>query len=299
MPETTRMRQGQIIKTVLAVLNENPEGLQVQEVIAATESRLDLSDYEKSFYPSHPGVKRFDKIVRFTTIGPVKAGWLIKSKGIWTITSEGRAALASFQDPSDLMSENVRLYREWKKSRPSVDADELDDIGDIEDGSTTTSFEEAEDSAWSEISRHLERMNPYDFQDLVAALLRAMGYHVPWTAPKGRDGGVDIVAFTDPIGATGPRIKVQVKRVTSAKIGVDGLRSFLAVLGSQDVGIFVSLGGFSSDAEFEASAQDNRRLILVDMRQLVTMWIEHYSKLREEDKTFLPLRPVHFLAPLE
>jgi restriction system protein len=126
-----------------------------------------------------------------------------------------------------------------------------------------------------------------------------MRYHGSWVSPPGRDGGIDIVAFTDPIGAIGPRIKVQVKRVTSGKIGVDGLRSFLAVLGSQDVGLFVSLGGFTSEAESEARSQDNRRLMLLDMTRLVEMWIEHQDQLSETDKAHLPLRPVYFLSPSE
>lgn len=43
---------------------------------------------------------------------------------------------------------------------------------------------------------------PYEFQDLVAALLRAMGYYTPFIAPKGKDGGVDIIAYRDPLGTT-------------------------------------------------------------------------------------------------
>ncbi len=39
-----------------------------------------------------------------------------------------------------------------------------------------TSVEEAEESAWSEIEGHLTGMNPYDFQNLVAGLLRGMDY---------------------------------------------------------------------------------------------------------------------------
>lgn len=35
-------------------------------------------------------------------------------------------------------------------------------------------FEEAEEHAWVEISAHLRAMKPYDLQDLVADLLRAM-----------------------------------------------------------------------------------------------------------------------------
>jgi predicted Mrr-cat superfamily restriction endonuclease len=36
-----------------------------------------------------------------------------------------------------------------------------------------------------------------------------MDYYV---APPGPDGGIDLIAHTDPLGTTGPRIKVQVKR---------------------------------------------------------------------------------------
>ncbi len=38
-----------------------------------------------------------------------------------------------------------------------------------------------------------------------------MGYHVPFIAPPGRDGGVDAIAYKDPLGTVAPRIKVQVK----------------------------------------------------------------------------------------
>jgi hypothetical protein len=40
----------------------------------------------------------------------------------------------------------------------------------------------------AEIEEHLEQMNPYDFQDLVAGLLRALGYHVAWVSPPGLSG---------------------------------------------------------------------------------------------------------------
>lgn len=294
MAEITRERQGQFLSAIFKTLSENPEGLPVRQVLAAVESMVPLTEFELSSYPNHPGSRRFDKIVRFSTIGAVKAGWLIKSQGTWTITAEGQIAFQTFTNPTDLMQESARLYREWKKS-----TSDLEDVSsnDEEQTSRAATFEEAEESAWDEISEYLAHMPPYEFQELVAALLRAMGYHVPWVAPRGRDGGVDIVAFTDPIGATGPRIKVQVKRYSTGKIGVDGLRSFLAVLGSQDVGLFVSLGGFTQDAEMEARAQDNRRLMLIDIKRLVGMWIEHYDNLRELDKARLPLRPVYFLAP--
>jgi restriction system protein len=139
-------------------------------------------------------------------------------------------------------------------------------------------------------------MNPYEFQDLVASLLKAMGYHVHFVSPPGPDRGLDIVAYTDPLGASGPRIKVQVKR-RADKISADGLRSFMSLLGTQDVGLFVSTGGFTSEAEREARSQESRRLTLIDLSRLLDLWIEHYQEISEPERARLPLRPVYFLDP--
>jgi len=133
---------------------------------------------------------------------------------------------------------------------------------------------------------------------LVAALLRGMGYHVSWVSPPGPDKGIDILAYTDPLGTRNPRIKVQVKRHQDA-INVDGLRSFMAVLGDQDVGIFVSTGGFTSAAESEARTQEKRKITLLDLEKLFDLWVEHYDKLTESERRLLPLKPVYYLAGLE
>jgi restriction system protein len=84
-------------------------------------------------------------------------------------------------------------------------------------------------------------MAPYDFQDLVAALVSALGYHVRWIAPPGPDQGIDIVAGLDQLGLSDPRLKVQVKH-RNAVSSVSDVREFLSVLGQRDVGIFVSTG---------------------------------------------------------
>jgi restriction system protein len=163
---------------------------------------------------------------------------------------------------------------------------------------TTATYEEAEEHAWTEVENYLRGMNPYDFQRLVAALLRAMGYHISWISPPGPDKGIDIVAYTDPLGTKNPRIKVQVKRQADS-ITADGLRSFMALLGDLDVGIYVCTGGFTSAAESEARTQERRRLTLLNLEKLFDLWVEHYGKLSESDKQLLPLRPVCYLAPSE
>jgi restriction system protein len=138
-------------------------------------------------------------------------------------------------------------------------------------------------------------MSPYEFQDLVAALVEAMGYHVAWVAPPGPDRGIDIIAGLDPLGIKDPRIKVQVKHRPDSRTASDQLRSFMAVLSDKDVGIFVASGGFTRDAETEARTQETRRITLIDLERFVELWIEHYEKIPDTQRQLLPLRPVHYL----
>lgn len=98
------------------------------------------------------------------------------------------------------------------------------------------------------------------------------------------------------MGTRPPRIKVQVKRQV-ASVNVDGLRSFMALLGDDDVGLFVVLGGFTKDAQDEARTQEKRKVTLIDLEQLFDLWVEYYRKLDDEARRRLPLRPIHFLAP--
>jgi restriction system protein len=298
MAEITRERSGEIVRCVFEVLDDQPDGsLQVQQVVAEVERRLVLTDFEQSHYPNRPGVRRFDKIIRFATIGAVKAGWMTKSKaGVWALTDEGRAAYEKFSDPAEFMRETHRLYRVWKKSQPDSDTLEDLDEDDSDDVAAQATLDEANEAAWAQIEHYLRTMPPYEFQDLCAGLLKAMGYHISWVAPPGPDRGIDVVAYTDPLGAEGPRIKVQVKR-RNDKIGVDGLRSFMAVLSEHDVGIFISIGGFTPDALAEARAQENRRITLIDLERLFELWVGHYDKLDEVDRQRLPLQPVYFLTP--
>jgi restriction system protein len=133
MGELTRRRQGEILEAVFRVLEEASDGLQAKEVLARVEQRLALTPFEDSTYPNRPEARRFPKIVRFTTINAVKAGWLIKDKGTWTLTEAGGAALAAHRDPEELMREAVRGYQAWRREQAAGqpgagDDDALDQV---------------------------------------------------------------------------------------------------------------------------------------------------------------------------
>lgn len=306
MAEITRKRTGELLQELFTILLTSPTGLPARDALHQLAAKVTLTPYEAGDFES--GGRRFEKIVRFATVDCVKAGWLIKEKGTWSVTDAGQQALRDYPEPEAFYRQAVKLYAEWKASQPNADpndsvtnvlmpTDEISASLDTSAKAVSVTFDEAEEQAWSEISSYLRAMNPYEFQDLVADLLRAMSYHVSWVSPPGKDGGVDILAWPDPLGTRPPRIKVQVKRQQQA-VSVDGLRSFMAVLGDDDVGLFVSTGGFTKDAEWEARTQEKRRITLISLDKLFDLWVEHYEKLTDQARRRLPLRSIRFLSPL-
>lgn len=292
MANVTKARTGVLIRKLFQLLIAQPEGMRASDALTALANAVEMTEYEAGDYES--GGRRFEKIVRFATVDCVKAGWLVKHKGIWTVTEAGAAACAAIQNPEAFYREAVRRYQKWRKAQPDVQADATPE--EVVEKSAAITLEEAEEWASREIDEFLAEMPPYEFQTLVGELLTAMGYHVGWEAPPGKDGGVDLFAFNDPLGTRPPRIKVQVKRnANSARIDVIGLRSFMAVLGDDDVGLFVALSGFTKDAELEAR-QSHRRITLIDTGKLVDLWTVHYAKLNDTARRRLPLKPVWFLA---
>ena len=291
MAEITRRRSGELIRGVFQILLNEPEGLPAREVLKRLERLLPPTEFEASTYPNRPNVRRYEKIVRFQTISAVKAGWLVKNKGLWSLTDAGRTAFEQLQDPQEFYREAVRLYRRWAADQTEVEPDAETD----QPGESAATLEEAEEAAWAEIENFLQEMNPYDFQELCAGLLRGMGYYVEWVSPPGPDKGIDIMAHSDPLGVRGPRIKAQVKR-QSGRVSVDGVRAFMALLADSDVGIYVCTGGFTRDAQEEARRQERKRIMLLDLKRLFDLWTEHYEQIPEAQRRLLPLRPVYYLA---
>jgi restriction system protein len=292
----TRQRVGKLIRNLFEILLENPDGIQGQLALAELEKRVPPTEHESGHYQS--GGRRYEHIVRFSTVDLVKAGWMLKDKGIWSATELGKEAFEALQDPTAFYKRAVELYHVWKTAQPDPTVEDAETVQVVEDEqpSPSQTFEQAEEDAWNAIWDYLQRIEPYSLQKLVAGLLEAMGYHVSWIAPPGKDGGMDVLAWTDPLGTKPPRIKVQVKR-RKDNIAVDELRSFMALLGDDDVGLFVTTGRFTKDAKDEARLQEKRKITLIDRERLVELWIQYMDRLNEEARQLLPLKPIFFLAP--
>lgn len=107
MAEITRTRVGELQRGVFKILLEHPEGVPAKEVLQRMQEVVPPTEFEKSDYATRPGVQRFGKIIRFATIGPVKAGWMIKDKGKWYVTEDGKKAYAKYPDPNHFRMEII------------------------------------------------------------------------------------------------------------------------------------------------------------------------------------------------
>lgn len=294
MAKVEKERIGLFLKTALEVLRDNGGQMHSREVTREVEKRLTLTEVEKARYEKS-GYVRWETILYFYSIGLTKAGWLLKKKGTWYATPEGIEAVKL--SPKDLIETVNKKYAEWKeKNEP--EGEELPGEKPTSERARQTAYDQAVGIAKDEIRTFVTSLDPYTFQDLVAALLRAMGYHTPFVAPKGPDGGVDILAYRDPFGTQMPRIKVQVKH-RGQKATVQEIRQLSGLLNKDgDTGLFVSLAGFTDDA-IDAIRNASRHIEKIDLDSFIDYWDQYYEKMPEEDRALLPLRRISFLAPVE
>lgn len=281
------------IYEALKILKEAGGHLTGKKVIDKIRDNVDFNDWEKAKYEKS-GYIRWESILHFYTIGCIKAAFLRKQKGVWYITAEGEKALKL--GPVGLLEKASSEYRKWDvKRKKELTEEELEDHDQLQ----KANLDQLESQAKEGLKDFIANINPYEFQDLVAALLRAMGYFTPFIAAKGPDGGVDIVAFQDPLGTKTPRIKVQVKHRPESTISVGEIKSLIGSLNKDgDVGLFVTSGSFSSEAE-KFSRSSHIHIKLIDFDNLIDLWQEFYSKLTDEEKNMLPLYPIYFLGSNE
>lgn len=288
-------------KTIFAAFNILKEAggeMRGKEVVNRIRGTVDFDDYEKHRYEK-TGYIRWESGFHFYSIGCIKAGFLRKKKGLWILTEEGEKAIEL--GPEGLINKSKEIYREWKANQPKDidDEQEGEEIIIDKDQAQKSLLSQYEDDAHEGIRDFVIAKNPYEFQDLVAALLEGMGYHISEIAQRGPDGGIDIIAYTDPLGTKQPRIIVQVKHRPDNSVSSDEIQKLSGTLKrNSDVGIFVTSGQFSKPAKKEAR-NSREHIELIDFDRFISLWTEYYHKLSDIQKNMLPLHPVYFLGSNE
>lgn len=137
----------------------------------------------------------------------------------------------------------------------------------------------------------LSKLDWDEMQELVAGVLRAMGYKTR-VSPAGPDRGRDIIASPDGFGFQPPRIVVEVKH-RKGTMSAPQIRSFVGGLRQNDNGLYVSTGGFTRDARYEAD-RTNQNLTLMDADDLGKAIVDHYDRMDSEARALLPLKKIYW-----
>lgn len=285
-----------LLHASLQVLSQHGGKLPSREVVDKSGIIAKPTGDECRIYEA-TGNTRWKSILHLQSIGLVKGGYIQKRKGVWYLTEEGEEALKL--TPKQLWKEMKVRYKDWKSAQPAelgkTDPDISDDDGDEVD-TTALLTEKIEELANEGIEKAMRKLDPYQFQDLVGALLRGMGYHTPFISPKGKDGGVDVIAYKDPLGTEAPAILCQVKHRPDASAGIADVQRLMGALHpGKSVGLFVTSGTYSNDA-ISAARTSHAHIELIDRTRFIELWIEHYDDMEEEDRALLRLKLIHVMA---
>ncbi len=287
-------REAEIIQAALRLINDNGGEMKYSLIKDELPKYFDFT--EKELEP-----KRTWKHYWYAILGMVgyievkQAGLLHTSKGVWSLTKEGKDAI------SLPLEQFYRLYHDrWKeiqKTKATTTSPyTVTTITETNiEQAAETNVETLQENAREQIRQYIIRKDAYQFQDMVAGLFRAMGYFTPFVAPKGRDGGIDVIAYCDPLGVKKPHIKIQVKHYPSNPISVDVVRSLTGVCKHTDeIGFVVTSGSFTNEAQRESRSLHNN-IRLIDGEEFIDLWIAYYKNMPEEDKILMPIIPVYYL----
>lgn len=182
---------------------------------------------------------------------------------------------------------NLRLFAFGNEYDPST-------IDAIDDETTAETAQVTEQETRDYIVKKLHNeLTPNEFEYFVRDLLVSMGYFARVTKTNSQmsgDGGVDIITSRDELGFEPPVIKVECKRVIDGKMSRPDVQKLLGTLEGKEVGLFVTLNGFTTEARILERSKPNLRLI--DGESLADIVMRHYDSLDAKYKNLIPLKRI-------
>lgn len=284
-----------IAKTMYAamcILRDNNGQMPYSQLRQRVSETVTFTEWESSPASGRTDKPRWEVNMNFYSVDYSKAGFIVKDNGTWYLTDMGARTLS--QSPESIFAAAHTAFRIWKRENGKYEGID-EDVEEITEPTNEMIVKEAEAKASDGIRDYIRKMSPYDFQELAAALLRGMGYYTPFIAPKGRDGGIDVLAYENPAGM-GNRLIVQVKHMPTTPISRDVISSLSAMLRKDsDTGIVVTSGTFSTESQRFAREQKNN-IRLIDGEEVIRLWRKFYGRLCEDDRELMPLQPVWFVS---
>jgi restriction system protein len=268
----------------LVALAESQNGqLRHSDLMAEIERNVPLDDWAREIYESS-GNTRWRAIFAFSSVGLVKAGYVSKSRGVWTLLDEGRDVLAGDWNPREYLQEIDRRYKLWKAGSlkqpapASGDTDAIDRELSSPEERVTAILSESRDSVAAELLDLVKQCEPAFFEKLVVRLLLRMGYggsqqEAGRAVGRSGDGGIDGIIDEDKLGLDA--IYIQAKR-WQGSVGEGPIRDFKGALDAKNAhkGVFITTGTFTP-AAIEAAKNSRYKIVLVDGVRLAQLLLDY------------------------
>jgi restriction system protein len=175
-------------------------------------------------------------------------------RGVWVLTEEGRAAVASAKD-ADIRKAVAKAYNA-QQSRKAAERK----AATAEHGGQP----EGDDTAWSDrLLAKLQSIEPAAFERLCQRLLREHGFTRVEVTGKSGDGGIDGQGVLR-VNLVSFHVLFQCKRYKGS-VGAGTIRDFRgAMQGRADKGLVITTGTFTPDARREATRDGAPAIDLID-----------------------------------
>ena len=177
------------------------------------------------------------------------------SKGVWTITENGRK-IQTEKEVRELVRID-RVKRNKARQRRNTDIEGAENTADNQD--------------WKEILLGIIRgIKPDAFERLCQRVLRESGFIKVEVTGRSGDGGIDGAGVLR-VKLISFHVRFQCKRYTGS-VRAHEIRDFRgAMVGRADKGLFITTGGFTKDAEREAVRDGAPAIDLIDGIDLCTL----------------------------
>lgn len=275
-----------VMHSGLTIAQEAGGAMSVRDIKRAIGERVSFEPWAMEIIESN-GLPRWEMYLYFFSIDAVKAGFLKKKRGMWTVTEEGVRALDL--GPQGFLDASTKAYREWAKANKKtkvvdpvsqIDGDEIPELPQVPPEELMLSIQrEAQDQLAEEILERLKDMTWQGFERAVVQVLIGMGYggsrkEAGQALQRSGDEGIDGIINEDRLGLD--VIYVQAKKWESGTVGSPEIQKFVGALAGKQAskGIFITTSRFSEKAR-EFVAKIAPKVILIDGDKLAELMIEY------------------------
>ncbi|WP_417452560.1 restriction endonuclease [Kiloniella sp.] len=286
---------------MLPVLKSADKGkVKTTEVINHLANKYNLTEEEKNKLLPSGGKKIFYDRVHWAKSYLKQSGLLhYPSRGYFELTDAGRAELA--KDPKRIDNQYLEKFESYRsfKTRLNTKRDIENEIGSSNtslalnsdltpDEVLRSAHRNINDALAADLLQRVREATPQFFEELIIALLIAMGYggsseEAGQALGRSGDDGVDGVIDQDPLGVD--QIYVQAKRYAESNtVGSPAIRDFFGALNLKKAqkGIFFTSSKFSPSA-LQTANDLGMRIVLIDGQQLTKLMIRYNIGCRDEE----------------